>query len=232
MIKDFFLLINIIISTILTSVIIIIIGLFDSKKIYTGKVIQFWAKWILRSSFIKVNINGLDKIDNNKNYVIISNHQSGLDVILTFALIPKPLSFFTKKELFFIPLFGLAMKYAGMVLVDRKNKEKSKKCVDDAVIKYKKTNLSFLVYPEGTRTSYKELNTFKKGGFIFAIKARAEVVPLTLIYKKNKFSKIRRDVTVLVDSPISTLNYNIEQKDDLLVKVKSIIEFNLLKHIK
>ena len=166
-----------------------------------------------------------------ENYIIISNHQSAMDVILTFALFPMPISFFTKKELFYIPLFGWAMYLAGMVKVDRQNKEKSKKCVEDAIVKYHNTMLSFLIYPEGTRTSYEKLNEFKKGGFIFSIKAKAEILPLTLIYKKNNFSKLRRNVTLLVDSPVSTLNYNIEQKDELVVKIKNIIKSNLKKYI-
>ena len=231
MIKDLWLAFNIIISTIFFSTLIFIIGLFDSKKKITGKLVQLWAKWILYSSFIKYTVNGLDNIDINKNYVIISNHQSSMDVILTFALFPKPVSFFTKKELFYIPLFGWAMYSAGMVKVDRFNKSKSKQCVDDAIEKYKKTMLSFLVYPEGTRTSYDKLHEFKKGGFIFAIEANAEILPLTIIYDKNNFSKLRSNVTFLVDSPISTLNYNFEQKDDLIVKIKNIIKSNLQKHI-
>ena len=231
MIKDFWLIFNIIISTIIFSTLVCIAGLFDSKKKITGKLIQLWAKWILYSSFIKYTINGLDNIDIKKNYVIISNHQSSMDVILTFALFPKPVSFFTKKELFYIPLFGWAMYSAGMVKVDRFNKSKSKQCVDDAIEKYKKTMLSFLVYPEGTRTSYDKLHEFKKGGFIFAIEANAEILPLTIIYDKNNFSKLRSNATLLVDSPISTLNYNFEQKDDLIVRIKEVIKSNLEKHI-
>ena len=231
MIKDLWLFINIIVSTIIFSFLVIIVGLFDSKKKYTGKIIKYWAKWILSACFINYKIKGLNKIENEKNYIIISNHQSAIDVIVTFALFPMPLSFFTKKELFYIPLFGWAMYLAGMVKVDRHNKKKSKKCVEDAIEKYHNTMLSFLIYPEGTRTSYEKLNEFKKGGFIFSIKAKGEVVPLTLIYEKNKFSNIRRNVTLLVDSPISTLNYNVEQKDELIVKIKNIIKSNLQNHI-
>ena len=231
MIKDLWLFINIGISTFIFSILVIIIGLFDKSKKYTGFIIQLWSKWILSASFIDYKINGLKNIDDNENYVLISNHQSAMDVVLTFALIPKPISFFTKKELFYVPLFGWAMKMAGMVEVDRKNKEKSKLCVDAAISKYNKTNLSFLVYPEGTRTSYEKLNKFKKGGFIFSIKAKSKIVPLTLVYT-NKNSNFRRNVTIVVDKPISTLNYKVEQKDKLIVKVKDIINSNLKNTIK
>ena len=47
-----------------------------------------------------------------------------------FASVPLPISFFAKKELFFIPLFGWAMITSGMIPVNRNNKNKSKKSVD------------------------------------------------------------------------------------------------------
>ena len=67
--------------------------------------------------------------------------------MLTFALIPLPISFFAKKELFLIPLFGWAMITSGMISVNRNNKDKSKKSVDKAIDKIYSTNLSFLNYP-------------------------------------------------------------------------------------
>ena len=55
--------------------------------------------------------------------------------MLTFASVPLPISFFAKKELFFIPLFGWAMITSGMIPVNRNNKNKSKKSVDKAIDK-------------------------------------------------------------------------------------------------
>ena len=51
---------------------------------------------------------------------------------------------------------------SGMIPVNRNNKDKSKKSVDKAIDKIYSTNLSFLNYPEGTRTDYMQLNNFKR----------------------------------------------------------------------
>ena len=224
MIRYILLVFNIIFFTFIFSILIIIVGLFDKTKENTGYLTRLWAKLILRFSNISYGINGLENISNKNQYVIISNHQSAIDILVTFAAIPLPISFFTKKELFFIPIFGWAMKSAGMVYVDRKNKNKSKKSVSEALIKIDRTKLSILNYPEGTRTSFNRLNTFKKGGFILAIQSKYPIIPLTIVYNKDMInSKIR----ILVDNSIDTVNYKMSDRDILIDKVKAIIQSNL-----
>ena len=191
MIRPILLVFNIIIFTFIFSIFIIIVGLFDKTKKNTGYLTRLWAKSILRFSGISYKIDGLENISNKNQYVIISNHQSVIDILLAFAAIPLPISFFTKKELFFIPLFGWAMKSAGMVYVDRKNKNKSKESVSEALIKIDKTQLSILNYPEGTRTAYNHLNDFKKGGFILAIQSKYPIIPLTIVYDKDIMGETR-----------------------------------------
>ena len=222
MIRYILLVFNIIFFTFIFSILIIIVGLFDKTKKNTGYLTRLWAKLILRFSNISYEINGLENISNKNQYVIISNHQSAIDILVTFAAIPLPISFFTKKELFFIPIFGWAMKSAGMVYVDRKNK--SKKSVSEALLKLDRTQLSILNYPEGTRTSFNRLNNFKKGGFILAIQSKYPIIPLTIVYNKDMInSKIR----VLVDNSIDTVNYKMSDRDILIGKVKAIIQSNL-----
>ena len=185
MIRYILLIFNILIFTSFFSILIIIVGLFDKTKKQTGYLAHLWAKLILKFSNISYSIKGLDKVLNDKQYVIISNHQSAIDILVTFASIPNPIAFFTKKELFLIPIFGWAMKAAGMISVNRNNKNKSKSSVDEALLKINNTKLSILNYPEGTRTQFDALKEFKKGGFILAIKSNCPILPLTILYKKD-----------------------------------------------
>ena len=76
-----------------------------------------------------------------------------------------------------MPIFGWALKFAGMVNVDRYNKDKSKKAVDQGIRILKNTDLSILVYPEGTRTNYNKLSNFKKGAIILSINAKTPILP-------------------------------------------------------
>jgi len=224
MIRYILLVFNILFFTSIFSILIIIVGLFDKTKKNTGYLTRLWAKSVLRFTNISYEINGLENISNDNQYVIISNHQSAIDILVTFAALPLSISFFTKKELFFIPIFGWAMKSSGMVYVDRKNKNKSKESVSEALLKIDRTQLSILNYPEGTRTSFNRLNNFKKGGFILAIQSKYPIIPLTIVYNKDMInSKIR----ILVDNSIDTVNYEMSDRDILIDKVKAIIQSNL-----
>ena len=224
MIRYILLVFNILIFTSFFSVLIILVGLFDKKKQQTGYLVHLWARLILKFSNISYSVKGLDKISNNKQYVIISNHQSAIDILVTFASIPNPIAFFTKKELFVIPVFGWAMKAAGMISVNRKNKNKSKSSVDEALFKIAHTKLSILNYPEGTRTRFDTLKEFKKGGFILAIKSNYPILPLTILYKKDM---INNEITLVVDNSIDTLNYKMSDRNILIDKVRNIIKSNL-----
>ena len=224
MIRYILLVFNILIFTSFFSILIILVGLFDKSKDKTGYLAHLWARSILKFSNITYSIEGLDKISNNKQYVIISNHQSAIDILVTFASIPNPIAFFTKKELFLIPVFGWAMKAAGMISVNRKNKNKSKKSVDEALLKINCTKLSILNYPEGTRTGFDKLKEFKKGGFILAIKSNYSIIPLTILYNKGM---INQKIRLVVDNSIDTLNYTMADRDILIDKVKKVIQLNL-----
>ena len=220
MIRYILLTLNIIIFTPIFSVLVIFVGLFDSQKKYTSYLSRLWAKIILLLSIVNYNVEGIDKLILGKKYIIISNHQSFLDILVTFSLLPLNISFFTKKELFYIPIFGWALLAAGMVPVDRYNKEKSKKSVDSALKYLKKTNLSILNYPEGTRTDFDNLGKFKKGGFILAIHSNIPILPISVIYNKNN---VTNNIRLVVGDIIETLNYNIEQRDDLISITKKTI---------
>tara|TARA_B100000427_G_C15371909_1_gene534733 strand:+ start:142 stop:819 length:678 start_codon:yes stop_codon:yes gene_type:complete len=224
MIRYILLIFNILIFTSFFSILIILVGLFDKTKKQTGYLAHLWAKLILKFSNISYSIKGLDKVLNDKQYVIISNHQSAIDILVTFASIPNPIAFFTKKELFLIPIFGWAMKAAGMISVNRNNKNKSKSSVDEALLKINNTKLSILNYPEGTRTQFDALKEFKKGGFILAIKSNYPILPLTILYKKDM---INNEIRLVVDNSIDTLNYKMSDRDILIDKVRSTIQSNL-----
>ncbi len=225
MIRRVLLVFNVLVFTPIFAILIIIVGTFDNQKLRTGYLSNLWARCILFFSLINFEAIGLNNINDKKKYVFISNHQSALDILITFAAIPRPIAFFTKKELFFIPIFGWGMKAAGMIAVDRHNKDKSKESVDEGILKIKNTKLSILNYPEGTRTKYNSLKKFKKGGFIMAIKSNYPIIPLTILYSKKDM--INSQIRLVVDNAIDTVTYDMQDRDKLINNVKVIIKSNL-----
>lgn len=80
----------------------------------------------------------------------ICNHQSFMDIPLTFshfAIAP-----IMKKELVYIPFFGIACYASGALLVDRKTQKSRLNTFERATRRLKGKNGRLLYYPEGTRS--------------------------------------------------------------------------------
>ena len=225
-------LINLVLSISVCSIPIIAVGLFDKEKYYTGKLIKMWARWVIWSTGIQYEIDGLDNLNLDKQYIFMSNHESALDIVLGVAAIPFNIVFLAKKELFRVPVFGWAMDAAGMIKIDRQNPEIARKSVSEAVETLMHSSFSTLIYPEGTRSNGEELLPFKKGGFILAIRTQLPVVPITILGAGNVLPKgtlaIKKShIKMIIDNPIPTLEMDINDKDQLLQDCRNIINQNL-----
>ena len=225
-------LINLVLSISVCSIPIIAVGLFDKEKYYTGKLIKMWARWVIWSTGIQYEIDGLDNLNLDKQYIFMSNHESALDIVLGVAAIPFNIVFLAKKELFKVPIFGWAMNSSGMIKIDRENPEMARKSVSEAVETLMHSSFSTLIYPEGTRSNGEELLPFKKGGFILAIRTQIPVVPITILGAGNVLPKgtlaIKKShIKMIIDNPIPTLEMDINDKDQLLQDCRNIINQNL-----
>ena len=83
--------------------------------------------WALRLSEIEARFNGAEDLRRNGWYLVASNHQSWVDIIVLqntlLGRIP-PLKFFTKRELIWVPLAGVAMWFLGFPYVRRYGRER------------------------------------------------------------------------------------------------------------
>ena len=83
--------------------------------------------WALRLSKIEARFNGAEDLRRDGWYLVASNHQSWVDIIVLqntlLGRIP-PLKFFTKRELIWVPLAGVAMWFLGFPYVRRYGRER------------------------------------------------------------------------------------------------------------
>lgn len=187
-------------------------------------IARLWARILLGLCRVRVVVRGAEKIHPPGPYVFLSNHQSQFDIPAAILAIPLQFRVLAKKELFHIPIFGWALRLSGFVGIERSNREKAIRSLDEAAGRIRKGR-SLLIYAEGTRSPDGSLLPFKKGGFILAIQAGVPVIPLTILGSRSVLPKgslrIRPGtIGVVVGDPIDPRRYPLEEKEALMKKVR------------
>ncbi len=178
--RTIWVIINLVLSVIVIGGGILLFTLFTkNQNLYTGMV-RFWARWNVKAAGMKTRITGLENIDTSRQYVVMGNHESSLDIFLVLACIPLPLRIVAKMELRKLPVAGAAMARALFPFVDRRNHRKAVESLNRTFNEMQKWNLSVFIYPEGTRSKTGHLIPFKKGGFVLAIERQLPILPLVI----------------------------------------------------
>jgi 1-acyl-sn-glycerol-3-phosphate acyltransferase len=147
-----------------------------------------WCKIIppigLKIMGLEVEVRDHDAMKRNHPCVFIANHQDSLDLFVHGYLQCVPTVAIGKKELKWIPFFGLVFWLSGQIMIDRKSNESAIASMKHAGDRMKRERLSCWIFPEGTR-SKKGLLPFKKGAFHLAIQSQLPIVPVAV----NNFHK-------------------------------------------
>lgn len=112
--------------------------------------------------------------------IFMSNHESQLDPPVLIGALPVPAVYLAKKELKYVPFIGWAAWVAGMIFIDRGNRERAIGSIQDAARQIH-GGKNVVIFPEGTRNRTGEMLPFKKGGFALAQDAEVPIVPMATI---------------------------------------------------
>ena len=165
------------------------------------------------------------RIEPGKRYIIMSNHRSHYDIPLMILSLPASIRMLTKKELFRIPLWGRGMAAGEFISIDRNNIEQAKQDLKKAREKME-DGIVLWIAPEGTRSRTGRMGTFKKGGFILAIEAGAQIIPVGIqgsekvLQPKTWEFFLDQKVDIHIGKPIDTSVYTMENKDELIEAVR------------
>lgn len=198
---------------------------------------QAFSKKALKITGIILEFEGVENLK-NQPCIYTLNHQSNFDMATFGALYPERTVIIGKKELIWIPFFGLFYKAAGNIMIDRSNKNKSINSLDQVVDEIKKRQVSVWIFPEGTRNKSGEgLLPFKKGSFHMAVEAQVPVVPLVctsmkkvIDWENKKMMGGKMKIKVL--EPISTKNMTVDDVATLMntVRDKMLVEVNKMNN--
>jgi 1-acyl-sn-glycerol-3-phosphate acyltransferase len=224
-----------VISTTISAILALLVGLLNPYGRYATAVFRGWARSLLLAAGIKLEISGLENIEPEKSYILIANHQSHMDIPVLTCVLPVPLRIIAKKELFKIPFLGWGMKGVGMLSIDRSNRKKSIDTLKEAEEIIKTHVLSILAFPEGTRSDDGKIHPFKKGPFILAINTGLPLLPVSVsgtrkITPKGKISINPGRVKVMIHPPISTDDLTLGDRHKLVEDFQKTIEKGFIEN--
>ena len=114
------------------------------------------------------------KEDFTKPAVIICNHTSSLDVLLTMMLHPKVILFINKR-VWNLPFVGFVVRMADF-FPTTENTEEGLQKIEERV----NQGYSVVVFPEGTRSEDGVMKRFHKGAFFVAEKLGLDILPILI----------------------------------------------------
>lgn len=140
---------------------------------------HIWAKVLLRILGIRVARFFHHQRFFSGHYLLVSNHQSYLDVLVIASLFPT--LFVAKKEVKRWPLLGWLASLGGTVFIDRqafRGGVRSLQKISAVLAK----NVSVAIFPEGTSTDGTTVYPFKPSLLKSAIDVHVKVLPLSISY--------------------------------------------------
>ena len=152
---------------------------FDRRRYLLHQFTCRWADFILGiNPYWKVHVEGRMKIDPSKVYIMVANHQSGLDILVLFKL-HRHFKWVAKKGLFVIPFIGWNMALNGYIPIERGRGRSKLQMMDKAANSIRSGN-SVILFPEGTRSPDGALQNFKTGAFRLALETHTPILPVII----------------------------------------------------
>lgn len=152
---------------------------------------------------IRWDVEGLEDLPQDRWYVVVANHQSWADILVLQRIFNRRipfLKFFLKRELFWVPLLGLAWWSLDYPFLKRSaSARKDLETIRDSAAKFKLTPVSVMNFVEGTRftpekhsgqaSPYRHLLKPKVGGLAYILDAMRDeidaILDVTIVYRQG-----------------------------------------------
>lgn len=179
--------------------------------------------------FYKYEVIGAENVPDEGNIIVAANHKSNLDPIFVASAIKnRTVATIGKKELFENKILATILNKLNVIPIDRDNPGIS---TIKTILKKLKEGYAIGIFPEGTRVKGNGFGEAKAGLSLFAIKGKANVIPVSIISNYKLFNK----VTIYIDKPISFEEYykqklSTEDYERLSSDVLEVIKDNYFKN--
>ena len=179
--------------------------------------------------FYKYEVIGAENVPDDGNIILAANHKSNLDPIFVASAIKnRTVATIGKKELFENKVLASILNKLNVIPIDRDNPGIS---TIKTILKKIKEGYAIGIFPEGTRVKGNGFGEAKAGLALFAVKGKANVIPISIISNYKLFNK----VTIYIDKPISFEEYykqklSTEDYERLSSDVLEVIKDNYFKN--
>jgi 1-acyl-sn-glycerol-3-phosphate acyltransferase len=152
---------------------------FDRRRRFSHWYAYTWANHLHRvSPFWTVTVEHAQRMREDQAHVLVCNHQSSGDILTMFSL-RKQFRWVAKRGLFAVPFLGWMMAMAGYVGIKRGDKHSRERMMEKCRRQLELGN-TIAMFPEGTRSTTKQMRPFKRGAFVLACEADKPVLPVIM----------------------------------------------------
>jgi 1-acyl-sn-glycerol-3-phosphate acyltransferase len=216
----------------ITFIIWLLVLPFDREKVIIHLILMYES--LILSYLIpiwSIKISGREKADQNKTYIIISNHQSLLDILFLNCLRFR-YKWISKIELTKVPVIGWYLKMADYIVINRGNEESKIEMLEKSYNCLKK-GTSIMIFPEGTRTVNNEIGFFKRGAFQLALQANVPLLPVLvdgtggILPKHGLIFGSGHEIRIKVLDPVYPDSFGTDTPEGLALKLSSFMTSEL-----
>lgn len=145
----------------------------------------------------KIEIEGIENIPKDKNFLVIPNHLSFFDPPLVAAFLPVDMAYMAKESLFKVPIVGSVIKAFGAFPVKRSGNDMA---AVKTAIRILKEGKPLTLFPEGKRVRTPGiLGEGKPGAAMIASKAGVGFLPVGIKATYKFRSTVKMTVGEYID---------------------------------
>ncbi|MBO7257756.1 MAG: 1-acyl-sn-glycerol-3-phosphate acyltransferase [Alphaproteobacteria bacterium] len=171
---------------------------------------------------LKIEVRGAQYIDQN-NCIYAGKHESALETYVLTTFI-KRATLVMKKELTYIPIFGWAQAFYGIIPVDRSAGSAAMKSMLRSAKEKLAQQRPIIIFPEGTRRKPEQEPAYKPGVAMLYQHLNVPVIPIAtntgMFWGKNSFLRYPGTVVFEFLPPIAP---GLDKKE-FMEKLQNVIE--------
>ncbi|KYO27389.1 1-acyl-sn-glycerol-3-phosphate acyltransferase alpha [Alligator mississippiensis] len=159
------------------------------RSVENMKILRSMLQHVKHLYGIRMDVRGLEHFDLKEPYVVVSNHQSSLDLLGMMEVLPDRCVPIAKRELLYMGTVGLACWLGGIIFINRQKTDDAISVMAEAARTMLREDVRVWVFPEGTRNHNGSMLPFKRGAFHLAVQAQVPVVPIVISSYQDFYNK-------------------------------------------